>query len=196
MEVVAIPLPATWGVPKQQTPAPSQFEGIKPATRGGSAWTLEFANAVKAMLEMAGVRPLASLKLGYISREEPAPSTLASLDASIRKSRSILTEKWYGDDAIALSEDTWKRAASIIWKMAWQLSREGLEVPVPDIAPLVDGSIDVDWTINNREILLNVPASSDRPVEFYGDDGNRGKRIRGSFDVAEPAKWLLMWLME
>ncbi len=61
------------------------------------------------------------------------------------------------------------------------------------ISPVGDGSIDIHWKDERRQLLINVPAAGDEPIEFYGDD--RGRTIvKGVVDPSASTRWLFAWL--
>ena len=67
----------------------------------------------------------------------------------------------------------------------------------PKIHPGPEGSIDLHWKSSNRELLINVPANSEDPIGYYGDDraeetkdAVRGKDLESSKD----AEWIFLWL--
>lgn len=65
-------------------------------------------------------------------------------------------------------------------------------LPVPEIGPGPDRSIDLHWKTPRRELLINI--SPDKPAVYYGDDYGV-RKIKGSLD---PATWdlgIILWLM-
>lgn len=64
--------------------------------------------------------------------------------------------------------------------------------PVPDIGPGPNGSIDLHWKSQNRELLVNIPA--DKPAAYYGDDYGVGKH-RGTLDPKTSDFGIILWLM-
>jgi hypothetical protein len=82
------------------------------------------------------------------------------------------------------------RATSFLRDSALQLwSERHVHADIPVISPVGDGSIDIHWKDERRQLLINVPASGDDPIEFYGDD--RGRTVvRGIVDPSASTRWL------
>ncbi|MDB5060070.1 MAG: hypothetical protein JWO59_3542 [Chloroflexi bacterium] len=66
-------------------------------------------------------------------------------------------------------------------------------IPLPEISPIPDGSIDVHWRSGDRLFALNVPATPDQPPTCYlrGNDGTNLKGTLGEGLEALDVKWLL-----
>lgn len=86
------------------------------------------------------------------------------------------------------------RAASFLRDNALHLGGEGpVPAGAPVISPVGDGSIDIHWRDERRQLLINVPAAGDEPIEFYGDD--RGRTVvKGIVDPSVSTRWLFAWL--
>jgi hypothetical protein len=99
-----------------------------------------------------------------------------------------LPDDWDDAGSSAIDSKTWERATNWIKDHAAKLwGRFGIILPEPRIMPGPDGSIDIHWKTANRELLLNVPAGTSEPANFYGDDFGSDKRKGtiepGSFDM-------------
>jgi hypothetical protein len=121
-----------------------------------------------------------------------------SLRKAIEKSRSILELKDNGDDAESVSESTWNRAQSFLIKNALKLWRSHKTCfDPPKIRSVGDGTIDLHWKSPTRELLINVPAGSQEPIGYYGDDRAEGTKdaVRGKDLESSPdAEWIFLWL--
>ena len=128
------------------------------------------------------------------------PTEIKFLREAINKSRRILELKdnWDDEGSIGYSESTWRRAESFLMKNAMSLWRSHQKCfGPPKISGGPEGSIDLHWKTDNRELLINVPASSEDPIGYYGDDraeettdAVRGKDLESSPDAA----WIFLWL--
>lgn len=108
-----------------------------------------------------------------------------------------LQENWDRDGGTAISEATWQRATDFVLRISTELcNRFQVSPSVPDIAPVPDGSVDIDWRFNGHELIVNVPADSSANVGYYGDDGSGGHSIKGKLDLNAPNQWLFFWLTE
>lgn len=120
------------------------------------------------------------------------------IEEAIEESRSLLEieDDWDGEGSAGYSEATWNRATEFLKNNARRL-KDILDVWVdaPSISPGPNGSIDLHWKTESRELLINIPADSTQPAGYYGDD--RGvNRIKGTFDISGRNEWLLMWLTD
>ena len=124
---------------------------------------------------------------------------LRNVHSAVLSSRQMLQleENWDGEDARPVLESTWKRATHFLWRIAVTLWKEdNISIPPPEIDPVPDGSIDIDWRLNGRELLINIPPDPDKPTTYYGDDGAGGKVNKGELNTSESNHWLLVWLLE
>jgi hypothetical protein len=48
------------------------------------------------------------------------------------------------------------------------------------------GSITFDRRTSGHEQLVNIPVDRSQPVAYYGDDGIRRKKIKGTLNPAAP----------
>jgi hypothetical protein len=128
------------------------------------------------------------------------PPEINALREAINKSRSILELKDNSDDAesVACSESTWNRAQSFLMKNALKLWRSHKTCfNPPKILAGPEGSIDLHWKSATRELLINVPAGSQEPIGYYGDDRAEGTKnaVRGKdLESSTDAEWIFLWL--
>jgi hypothetical protein len=69
----------------------------------------------------------------------------------------------------------------------------------PEIMPGPNGSMDLHWKTDARELLINVPPRSEETISYYGDDraedtenAIRGKNIESSPNT----EWIFLWLTQ
>ena len=120
--------------------------------------------------------------------------SLTQLSVAIEASRSILS--LVDEDCNPLASQTaWNRAVEFLnlyFGRSWDHYRAKLLVP--SISPGPAGSIDLHWDHPGAEMLINIPADSEEPVTFYGDD-KKGTSIRGSVPVVESySVSVMLWL--
>jgi hypothetical protein len=126
----------------------------------------------------------------------PEDAALAELLHAIEASRRILDlpDDWDGAGSPAFEEATWERAADFLRRRASALwEREGLALPVPQILPGPESSIDIHWQGSRRELLINIPSDNAAPITFYGDDYGQNKR-KGQIEEGALDLDLLAWL--
>ena len=131
--------------------------------------------------------------------EEPEyPVDIDHVLDAIRESRRILEleDDWDDEGSPGYTESTWKRATDFLLNDSLRLWQEyRIRVEVPRILPGPDGSIDIHWRVNQRELLINIPASEGELASYYGDDQADGI-IKGTLKTSARNQWLMMWLAE
>lgn len=145
------------------------------------------------------VLPKSSVEIKQPELRTPA-SDIPEIEAAIELSRRILDlpEDWDEQGAVAIQEATWLRATHFLWRHAhWLLRVRDLEIEVPKIDPLADGSIDLHWEVAGEyELLLNFPADPAERARFYGDTFEEGAFVRS--DKVDPngfdKGFILWWL--
>ena len=128
-----------------------------------------------------------------------AGSPQQQIDRLVESSRKMLDleQDWDGEGASPIEEPTWKRAveflrrnASVLWKSY------GCRIDNLTLAPLADGSIDLHWKMANRELLINIPPTTQRWADYYGDNRKGGNIVKGTLDTESANHWLFVWLCE
>lgn len=132
-----------------------------------------------------------------------APSHLTTLQGATNLPYGWRKEEWSNkeqdnwDDAgsMGYQESTWRAAIDYMLSNIAQIA-DGQSYPVdlPRLLPGPDGSIDLHWIESNEhDLLLNLPASPDEKVTFYGDSRG-GSTIKGVMNRDERMTWLLLWI--
>ncbi len=107
-----------------------------------------------------------------------------------------LQDNWDGEGSPAYVLSAWRRATDFVSGIITQFwEKEGKEATPPRILPGPDGSIDLDWRIGDRELLINLPLDVSESVTFFGDVKGCHP-IKGELDLGVPNVWLLAWLTE
>jgi hypothetical protein len=115
--------------------------------------------------------------------------------ASAKVSLLGLQQDWDGEGSPGYSEETCDRMSKFLLNHSKQLAAAyGVKTPIPKILPGPNGSIDLLWKSDDYELLLNIPADSQSPASFYGDDkGNLC--IKGKLAPDKINQGILQWLM-
>lgn len=128
----------------------------------------------------------------------PLPVELFPIDTAIERSRCILDllDDWDDEGAPAISKATWDRAIDWLRGNALSLWTDHHIITVaPVMSAGPDGSVDVHWKDDRRQLLVNVPADASQRMEFFGDD--RGDTVvKGILDQSVSNLWLFDWLMK
>ena len=121
-----------------------------------------------------------------------------SLKKSINHSKGLLdlTNDWDGEGSVGYSESTLNKAIKFLEENARNYFLDsGVWVTAPDICPGPNGSIDLLWKLQDRELLINIPIEENGLAQYYGDDLNINT-IKGKLNLTEKHEWILMWLMK
>ncbi len=121
------------------------------------------------------------------------------LDA-IEESRRLLEwqDNWDGERSPGYARATWDRATTFVRSNALSLWQDfGRWMHAPEIMPGSRGRIDIEWSLDDRELLVTIPVDAAEQAEFYGYDRDRAIVIKGRLDTDSPlSAWLLTWIAE
>lgn len=115
---------------------------------------------------------------------------------SAEEKLTALADNWDGEGSAKYNRETLDKAAEFLRSQdKLILGIQNRSLPVPQINPGPDGSIDLFWKQPTWELLVNVPARANEGASFYGED-NTGQHIKGSFGTSIFNLELVMWLMK
>lgn len=129
-------------------------------------------------------------------RHQELPPNSSELVAAVNSSREMLGwgDNWDGEGSLGYTETVWRQATVFLITNANELwARQHRTIPVPQIEPGPNGSIDLHWQADGKELLINVPDDAGGPATFYGDNAS-AEFVKGSLNTSADAQWLLMWL--
>lgn len=119
---------------------------------------------------------------------------------SIEESKRLLEypDNWDGEGSPGYSKATWERATGFVRDNAIRLwTDEGEAMEALDIQAGAGGRIVLDWSVDDRELILTIPVEPDEQAEFYGYDHERTIKISGKLDLDSPQSiWLLLWTVK
>jgi hypothetical protein len=118
------------------------------------------------------------------------------LERALTESRSLLAleANWDEEGGIPYSPATWDRMSLFLRShFEANMSYTCVAVPNPNILPGPEGSIDLHWTTDRRELLVNIPADPQEPAHFYGDDFGSDRR-KGIVEPGATNRDLFLWL--
>ncbi|MBI5706966.1 MAG: hypothetical protein HZC36_08245 [Armatimonadetes bacterium] len=118
------------------------------------------------------------------------------IEEEIERSKYMLdfAENWDAEGSPAYKKTTWERAVKFLRKEARALWKAtGLNLPAPEINHGPQGSVDIDWTVGDRALLVNIPEDSKSPCVYYGRS-NCGD-ARGRICLEKSNASLLQWLL-
>lgn len=135
-----------------------------------------------------------------IQRRPDLMGELDSVFEAIEESRSMLhwPNNWDGEGSPSYDEATWNRVATFLKNAAIRLwEDEGKVMEAPDIQPGAEGRIVIEWSIDDRDLVLAIPTHAEEQAEFYGHDRDRTIAIKGKLDITSPqSTWLLLWTVQ
>lgn len=106
-----------------------------------------------------------------------------------------LKDNWDEEGSPSYKRTTWRRAVShVVSHTKEMLEKHGIKVPPPRILPGPQGSIDIDWRMQDKELLINIPSDETRRGTFYGDEKG-GLSIKGELNPVGINQGLLAWLI-
>ena len=95
---------------------------------------------------------------------------LHSLTSIVDKSKDLLLleENWDGYGAKRINSKTFDRAVEFIFNFSqYILINRNKIIPLPEISPGGDGSIDADWEFDDFNLLVSFPDESDSNCSLY-----------------------------
>lgn len=93
-----------------------------------------------------------------------------------------------------LSTEALSRAKTFLLERSKQFRKIcGYFPVVPQIGSGPNESIDLYWKEKDWELLINIPAESEKMATFYGDDYG-SQKIKGSFDPSSFNYGIVPWL--
>lgn len=126
------------------------------------------------------------------------PPNQADIEKSIHESQDILNweEDWDGEGSPRFKVLTWQRATEFVRLNSWQLwQNSSRAIPAPEFLPVVGGSIDIEWQVANRILIVTIPVDPKEPARFYGHDADSRNVIKGTLDTSANNEWLFMWAL-
>ncbi len=105
-----------------------------------------------------------------------------------------LAKGWDDGEAFPIPEDTFLKMGEWVegaFRAAWE--HHLVALPEPEISPIPDGSIDVQWRQDGQLIAVNIPHDVAKVPSFYAISRS-GARFGGSLDQSV-LSWLTAWLM-
>jgi len=115
----------------------------------------------------------------------------------IEQSRYILTleEGWDEEDALPVNKAIWENATSFLRAYAKYINQHyDFSFELPEINPLRDGSIDLEWRTSKGRLLINFNEKNPHEASFYGDRYADEDSIKGNVDVKEVKEHLAIWM--
>lgn len=108
---------------------------------------------------------------------------------------SELGAGWDGYKAAAISSSTVEVTLGVLSGLTDIANRRGVRLPLPDVTPNVDGSIDAHWETGKVMLLMNVTA--DEWVGCYGQGvmgSDVGAKFALEFPPSESVPEVVAWL--
>jgi hypothetical protein len=129
---------------------------------------------------------------------------LQEIEEAIEGSRSLtdLPEDWDDAGAKQISKSTWSLATELLRNAARTAYRRYCySLPVPNIGPCADGSVDLYWSTPKFTLLINVRPDEEKHSDYYGElTSSPGEqpdmKVQGLLDSVHPNFDFLRLLVE
>lgn len=126
------------------------------------------------------------------------PRELDALVQAVENSRPILSLETGWDDGGAqpIQRETWQQANGFLLRYAARIFNVfSLVLPVPDINPCPNGSIDLSWRTKSARMLVNVRMENGEMLAFfYGDLYENKMPIKGNVPAETVEDHLACWM--
>ncbi len=108
-----------------------------------------------------------------------------------------LSDNWDGEGSPGFSTMTLARATNLVRDTVLYLwTTAHIQLSPPEFLPTSDGSIDIEWYVGDKELVLRIPVDPNERVAFYGKSSSDFS-IRGTFsEQSSDRSWLLSWVRE
>jgi hypothetical protein len=132
----------------------------------------------------------------WIASKPRTINQFSELIGALVKAKSMLNlpDDWDDAGSPSIRPETLKRVsvflvlnAALIWV------RFTAMIPTPRITPGPEGSIDLHWRTQRRELLISIPQDLQEPCPYYGDDYGADKR-KGTIPANAIDMELFAWL--
>jgi hypothetical protein len=123
------------------------------------------------------------------------PQKLKHIELSISNAQSILnlTDNWDDDGALKVPVNVYNNAILFLKKYVLVILNDlKTVISAPEINPVKDGSIDLEWHTPQARMLINV--KKDEKIAYYGDNYNDFNSIKGKVDTQSVQTFLAVWM--
>lgn len=123
------------------------------------------------------------------------PEQLAHIQAAIDHSAFIqtLSDNWDDEGGVVVPLDLYKSAITFLKKYALFVYKTMDKVIAePDIVPVKDGTIDLEWHTPHARMLINI--KNDNITSYYGDNLSNLNSIKGKVATDEVELFLATWM--
>ena len=178
------PLQTDWGSPKIYGDTLNYFPTMRdiPSLRTGITFPVAFYGG-------------SDFPLIITPQRQPA---LLHIDNAIKEATYItdLADDWDDEGAVPIKINTFDFAANFLKSYSSYLFNSyNIFIPVPEINPCKDGSIDLAWRTKNARMLINIRSENGKYYAFYyGDRYNNKMPIKGNVPLPEFSESLAVWM--
>jgi len=118
---------------------------------------------------LSPIEDLSVLKTAFICIKMDKKEELIHLFEKYRGYILELPENWDGYGAPSFNNEILKRVSNLLEKVFQSLWNEMIEISLPLIQPVPDGSVDINWETDKFELLVNIPSEDNKLVNIYGE---------------------------
>jgi hypothetical protein len=130
-----------------------------------------------------------------LSLSEALPQRLKHVQDSISEAQSLLNlaDNWDDNGAYKVSKNTFDNALSFLKRYTLFIFNDlKVIIAAPDINPVKDGSIDLEWHTPHARMLINLKNTGE--IAYYGDNLNDLNSIKGKVAGDSVQKFLAVWM--
>jgi uncharacterized protein (DUF4213/DUF364 family) len=126
---------------------------------------------------------------------QKASTQTVALETAIANASVILTlpSNWDDDGALTVSETVFQSAMQFLRQyIAFIQTKFDTSIAIPNINPVKDGTIDLEWHTAQARMLVNIKPNA--IAGYYGDNLNNMNSIKGQVYTYEVQDFLASWM--
>lgn len=126
------------------------------------------------------------------------PKKLKIVYDTLNKSLDLMSldENWDDSGAEKISLATWKKFANFLIKYSvWISENLNLQIDMPSVNAVPDGSIDITWHSQKARLLINIRNSDQAIAHYYGDLYSEANKFKGTIDLNKFQDFFAYWLL-
>lgn len=154
------------------------------------------ATHIVSMSDSAGNKPLVAKSIvKSTTLSTRLPIKLKHIEARINNAQPILTlmDNWDDEGAYKIPKNVYDNALLFLKKYSlFILNDLKTVIAAPEINPVKDGSIDLEWHTPHARMLINI--KNNGVIAYYGDNYNDLNSIKGKILVEPIETFLAVWM--
>lgn len=120
------------------------------------------------------------------------------IEDAIKEANSIveLPADWDGEGALQITKGVFEAAVGFLREYSCYISDNfHIQIEAPEINPVRNGSIDLEWHTTNAQMLINIRhRDNEFYAYYYGDRYQNRMPIKGNVPLSEFSESLAVWM--